>query len=196
MDKLQECAKAFEKLLDIQYHMIIGRKGKSVDLTVEFSPLDFHHLMGLGKLKDLRIATQNRGQVFSYILNGTISENTINHSRYITQIQNRFFPLAAIEQIFDDNKLIFRYNENQNKFSLIQADYLLSTLHGDNDIYIFIAKKAQPDLYFCRSFFPKENKDYTIDQPSYTLLFKGKITISTGEKKVQYDRLSPIQKIE
>lgn len=191
MDKLKECAKAFEKLIDKQYHIIIGRKGKSVDLTIEFTPLDFHHLMGLGKLRDLRISTQNRGEVFSGILNGTISDNTINQSRYISQIQNRFSPLASIEQIFDDNKLIFRYNEKQNKFSLIQADYLLSTPHENNDIYIFIAQKEKSNFYYCRSFFPKEYKDYTIGQPAYTLLFKEKITLSTGEKEVQYDRLSP-----
>ena len=55
MDKLQKCAKAFEKLLEIQYRIIIGRKGKTVELVIGFSKLDFHHLMGLGKLKDLRI---------------------------------------------------------------------------------------------------------------------------------------------
>ena len=97
MDKILECAKAFEKLLDTQYHIVIGKKGKSVDLTVEFATIDFHHLMGLGKLKDLRIASQNREQVFSAILNGTISDNTVNQSRYIPQIQNRFTPLAAME---------------------------------------------------------------------------------------------------
>ncbi|MEF9983506.1 MAG: PBECR4 domain-containing protein [Oscillospiraceae bacterium] len=191
MDKLQECAKSFEKLLDKKYHIIIGRKGKSTDFTVEFSPLDFHHLMGLGKLKDLRIATQNRGEVFSRILNGTISDNTISQSRYVSQIQNRFSPLVAIEQIFDDNKLIFRYNEKQNQFSLIQANYLLSTPHGDNDIYIFLDRKGKEEEFFCRSFFPKENRDYTIGQTAYTLLFKEKITISSGEKELQYDRLSP-----
>ena len=55
MDKLQKCAKAFENLLEIQYRIIIGRKGKTVELVIGFSKLDFHHLMGLGKLKDLRI---------------------------------------------------------------------------------------------------------------------------------------------
>ena len=29
MDKLQKCAKAFENLLEIQYRIIIGRKGKT-----------------------------------------------------------------------------------------------------------------------------------------------------------------------
>lgn len=52
MDKLQKCGKAFEKLLEIQYRIIIGRKGKTVELVIGFSKLDFHHLMGLGKLKD------------------------------------------------------------------------------------------------------------------------------------------------
>ena len=50
-DKLRTTAEGFRSLLDTQYHIIIGRKGKSVDLTIEFKPIDFHHLMGLGKLK-------------------------------------------------------------------------------------------------------------------------------------------------
>ena len=73
MDKLQKCAKAFEKLLEIQYRIVIGRKGKTVELVIGFSKLDFHHLMGLGKLKDLRIAKQNRGSVFDEIITGIMT---------------------------------------------------------------------------------------------------------------------------
>lgn len=190
-DKLRTTAEGFRSLLDTQYHIIIGRKGKSVDLTIEFKPIDFHHLMGLGKLKDLRIATQNRESVFSEIINGTITYPSICRSRYIGQIENRFAPLAHIEQIFDNNKLIFRYNEKRNQFSLIEADYLLSTPFSGNDIYIFIEEKETAGLFFCRSFFPKEKRDYIVGQPQFTLLFKEKITISTGEKRVQFDHLTP-----
>lgn len=190
-DILRKTAEGFRSLLDTQYHIIIGRKGRSVELTIEFKPIDFHHLMGLGKLKDLRIATQNRENVFAGILNGTITYSSICRSRYIKQIENRFVPLAYIEQIFDDNKLIFRYNEKKNQFSLIEADYLLSTPFSGNDIYIFIEEKETAGLFFCRSFFPKEKKDYTIGQPQFTLLFKEKITVSTGKKIIQYDRLTP-----
>lgn len=193
-DKLRKTAEGFRSLLDTQYHIIIGRKGKSVDLTIEFKPIDFHHLMGLGKLKDLRIATQNRESVFSGIINGTITYSSICRSRYIGQIENRFAPLAHIEQIFDNNKLIFRYNEKRNQFSLIEADYLLSTPFSGNDIYIFIEEKETAGLFFCRSFFPKEKKDYTVGQPQYTLLFKEKITVSTVKKIIQYDRLTPKDK--
>ena len=73
MDKLQKCAKAFENLLEIQYRIIIGRKGKTAELVIGFSKLDFHHLMGLGKLKDLRIAKQNRGSVFDESITGIMT---------------------------------------------------------------------------------------------------------------------------
>ena len=108
MDKLLTCAKAFENLLRIQYRIVIGRKGKTVELIIGFSKLDFHHLMGLGKLKDLRIAKRNRGLVFDEILDGSTTYGSIARSRYFSQIENRFEPLALIEQLLDDNRLVFR----------------------------------------------------------------------------------------
>lgn len=190
MDKLQKCAKAFEKLLEIQYKIIIGRKGKTVELLIGFSKLDFHHLMGLGKLKDLRIAKQNRSSAFDGIISGTISYETLTKSRYLPQIENRFEPLALIEQLLDDNRLVFRYNAKLNQFSLIESDYLLSTPLGNSDIYIFIAEHKDTGKYFCRSFFPKEKKDYADGQPRYTMLYKEKRNLTTGEILVQYDRLT------
>ncbi|MFQ9650610.1 MAG: PBECR4 domain-containing protein [Enterocloster sp.] len=191
MDKLLECTRAFEKLLDTQYRIIIGRKGKMVEIIIGFSRLDFHHLMGLGKLKDLRIAKQNRETVFNEILRGIITYEGITESRYLGLIQNRFEPLMSMEQLLDDNRLVFRYNTKLNQFSLIEADYLLSTPHEGKDIYIFIAKNEDSGTYYCRSFFPKERTDYTKGQAIYTMLSKEKICLSTGEKQIQYDRLTP-----
>ena len=87
MDKLVDCALAFKKLLDVQYRMIVGRKGKAVELLVGFSMPDFYHLMGLGKLKVLRLATMNRRTVFKEILNGRISCEVILKSHYIHLIK-------------------------------------------------------------------------------------------------------------
>lgn len=191
MDKLCNCVTAFEKLLDIQYRIIVGRKGKATELCIGFSKLDFHHLMGLGKLKDLRIATRNRGIVFDEILSGKTTYETISKSRYLHLIENRFQPLAQIETLFDNNRLVFRYNIKLNRFSLIEADYLLSTPYAENDVYIFLARQDDTGHYFCRSFFPREQKDYTAGQAVYTMLYKEKIRLSTGEVQIQYDRLAP-----
>lgn len=73
MDTLQACAKAFENLLPIKYRILIGRKGKAVELTVGFEAVEFHHFVGLHKLHDLRIARANREKVFSQILSGDIT---------------------------------------------------------------------------------------------------------------------------
>lgn len=189
MDKLAGCALAFEKLLDVQYRMIVGRKGKAVNFLVGFSMLDFHHLMGLGKLKDLRLATMNRETVFKNILTGKISYEMIAKIRYIHLIENRFLPLTHIERLLDDNHLVFRYNSKLNQFSMIEADYLLTSPYEKNDVYIFLAKKEDTGCYFCRSFFPKEQKDYTKGQAVYTLLYKEKIYLSARNVHIQYDLL-------
>jgi len=51
---------------------------------------------------------------------------------------------------------------------------LLSTPYKTTDIYVFLDKRGEQGEFFCRSFFPKETKDYTIGQTAYTLLFKEK----------------------
>lgn len=73
MDGLLTCAKAFEDLLPLKYHIIIGRKGKSVDLTVSFEAVEFHHLVGLHKLHDLRLSRASREKVFSQILSSVLA---------------------------------------------------------------------------------------------------------------------------
>lgn len=190
MDYLQICAKAFEKLLDVQYHIVLGRKGKLVNLNILFEPKEFHHLIGLHKLHDLRLARGNREKIFYEILAGKISMEDLKKSRYYSEIQKRLEPFYKIENIFDSNKVVFRYNSKLQTFSLIEAEYLLSTPYENTDIYIFLDRQAGSDFFFCRSFFQKELKDYTKGQAVYTLLKKEKITISTGDRERQYDRIS------
>lgn len=191
MDQLLECATAYQKLLNITYRIVLGRKGKQTELKIYFEPVSFHHLIGLHKLGDLRIARANREKTFSDILNGKITYQFISQSKYFHLIEKRFLPFSSIESILDQNQMIFRYNTKLNQFSLIEADYLLSTPYDGNDIYIFLANQDSTERYFCRSFFPKGSKDYTQGQAIYTLLYKEKICISTGDVQIQYDRLTP-----
>ena len=188
MDKLLACAKTFDSLIDEEYRILIAHKNNQVELKITFAPIDFHHLMGLGKLKDLRIHRDNRTDVFKKILNGKITYDTIRQSKYIQEIGNRFEPLSQLEELLDSNYLTFRYRPENNPASTIIAEYLLSVEFKSNDVYIFLDKKENAENYFCRSFFPKTNKDYTIGQTKYTLLRKEKITLSTGESVIQWER--------
>lgn len=127
MEHLQACAKAFERLLDIRYHIVIGRKGKLTELNILFDPTEFHHLVGLHKLHDLRLARGNREKIFYQILSGSLSMDDLRKSRYFSNIEKRMEPFHNLETFLDGNNLIFRYNKKLQSFSLIEAEYLLST---------------------------------------------------------------------
>ncbi len=185
MDKLKKAAIAFGNLFNKSYEILIGKKGKEVFIPLYFSPIDFHHLMGLGKLKDLRIATMPREKVFSDIIQDKITYEDISKSLYFHQIIDRFAPLSEVEKILDSNEMIFKYVSYKMTGSSIQAEYLLSTAYNNTTTYIFIDEKENRK-FFCRSFFPKREKDYTQGQERWTLLYKEKINLDTGEAVVQY----------
>ena len=113
----------------------------------------------------------------------------IKKSRYFPEIQDRMFFFDKIEYLLDSNETIFRYNEKLQTFSMIEAEYLLSTPYKEMDIYIFLDRNIEQGYFFCRSFFQKGEKDYTKGQAVYTLLKKEITIVSTGKTVVQYDRL-------
>ncbi len=96
--------------------------------------------------------------------------------------------LPFLEVLFDSNDTIFKYNERKNSFSMIKADYLMKNRLVDKNVFIFLSKDEN-NTYFCRSFFPETNHDYTKNQASWTLLYKEKIKRSTGKVVLLYDRL-------
>lgn len=199
MDLLQACAKGFERLLSFQYHIIVGRKGKTLEFTISFNRADFHHLAGLHKLTDnVRFLTGKRADIMQEILSGKLTFFQAQQSAFFQKMEPRLKPLAQLEEFLDSNKIIFRYNSKVHAFSLLQADYLLQNDFEGQPVYLFLARRTGDNTQVCRTFFPKAEKDYAQGQPQYTLLKKEKINLNTGEVIIQYDRLTPkeIKKVE
>lgn len=191
MNELQQRAQAFQRLLDTEYKIIIGRKGKTATIVLRFEAEHFHHLAGLHKLNTLRIARASRRAVFNDLLQGKISCDDLKKSPSFEKIAKRLHHLLHLEALLDSNEIIFRYNPKLNPNSALVSDYLLVTPKNDDTLYIFIAKEKEQDTFFCRSFFPKAGKDYTKGQAKFTLLYKEKTNLKTGETTIQYDRLTP-----
>ena len=79
MDLLQTCAVGFHQLLTYQYHIVAGRKGRTIYFTISFDPSDFHHLAGLHKLTDnVRFLTGKRANIMQEILSGNL---TLSHAQ-------------------------------------------------------------------------------------------------------------------
>lgn len=192
MDLLMECASVFKNLINYQYRFTLGRKEKLKEITLGFSETDFHHLVGLHKLKDTKIARANRSTVFNDILAGRVTYSEIAKSCFIEGIFSRLQAFPNLEALLDHNQLVFRYSKKVYPYSAIEGKFLLKMGDGTIlDITFLFLDTAEQGLYYCRSFFPMERTDYTKTQMQYALLKKEKIDTRTGEVIVQYDRLTP-----
>ncbi len=192
MDLLQKCASVFDRLTGYQYRFTLGRKGKRKEIVLGFGEADFHHLVGLHKLKDINIARENRQTVFRKILEGRITYQTIEKSAFFSESLLRLETFQFIEMLLDSEQLVFRFNKKNVSFSAIDGDFLLKMGDGTtlNISFLFI-DQDDCGIYFCRSFFPMERTDYSKNQMQYTLLKKEKINRNTDEIVIQYDRLTP-----
>lgn len=189
MDELYQCAAVFHNLLDVEYRIIIGRKGKSVIIDLAFDRKDFFHLIGLQHLKDLPNLRTDRGKIFNQILTRQITIDQIQKSSFFSKIEKRISCFLHIENMLDNNNIIFKYSKKMNQYSRVDADYLMQHTINENIIYLFIDKVEPYEKHFCKSFFPKENQDFTRNQARYTLLYKEKLYLKTQQRIVQYNRL-------
>ena len=117
MDLLQTCAVGFHQLLTYQYHIVAGRKGRTIDFTISFDPSDFHHLAGLHKLTDnVRFLTGKRANIMQEILSGKLTLSHAQRSVFFKQMEPRLKPLAHLEEFLDSNEIVFRYNPRHMLF--------------------------------------------------------------------------------
>lgn len=192
MDHLLQCAKNFERLTHFQYRIIIGRKGRTIELNITFSVTDFHHLAGLHKLVDIsKVNVGKRETLFRTILSGEIGEDLLMRSCHYSKMRARLYSLRNLEQFLDSNELIFRFDRKKVKgASSIRADFLLQNDLEGMTAYLFIAPRRENDTQVCVSFFPKGRTDYAYKQEKFTLLYKEKQDLRTGKIVVQYDKLT------
>jgi len=193
MDKLYERAEVFNRLLNIQYNIILGKKGKTTPLHIFFSKQHFHHLIGLQRLKDLPQLNKDREIIFNRIINNEITYIQIKKSESFNEIRKRFESFIMIERALDNNGLFFKFNQNLYYKTKMEAEYIIESMINDEILYICIDCNNE-NKYFIRSFFPKDDIDYTLGHSKHTLLYKEKIFVDTQEKIVQYDKLTILNK--
>lgn len=185
---IYDCVESFSRLLNYEYDITLGRKGKLVILHIVFDKKDCFHLMGLQYLKDFVILKRDRGDIFDDIIEGRITAELLESSIFYPQIRSRIKYLPSLETIFDSNETIFKYNQNRAGYSMIKAEYLLKTPIDEETVFVFIDKNNQGN-YFCRSLFMQEERDFSLHQTKWTLLKKVKLNKITSQQEVLYNRL-------
>ena len=160
MKNIFDAVTPFNKLLDIEYEIVLAKKNKQVTLRVCFEKEHCHHLLGLHYLEDRESLNKDRTMIFNKILQGQISVEFIESSKFYHKIRERVHYLAELEKIFDSNDTIFKYDESENLLtSQISGEYLMKNTIEARNIFTFL-DKTDDEKYYCRSFFPQTFKDY------------------------------------
>lgn len=181
---IQILAKDFEKLFDIKYDLLLGRRNKAMEISIVFCDYDFHHLAGLHYLTDRIMLSRARDSVYWDIYNGVITDSDVRKSFAYEDIVDRLDILNQIEHLIDTNNLIFRYNTKNNPKSKINANFVMQSFTDGKKNKAFIFLKyidKNCNQVCCNSIFPYTDYDYTAYQKKLILLKKTKIRISTGE---------------
>lgn len=190
MGDILTAAMAYTNLLDVEYKFILGRKKKTVSLSVFFEEAQFFHLAGLHYLTDrITLLCGDRSQLFRKIMTGAITVHQIESSSFYPEIKDRIDYLAFLEAVMDCNRTVFKYNPQLEAFSAIEADFLLKTEVEARNVFTFLSREKSSGEYICRSFFPQSDKDYSRNQTTWTLLYKKKVQKSTGREEVLFDKL-------
>lgn len=188
MDELKKAAIAFQHLLDVQYKIILGKKGRLTSLLIGFEKADFFHLIGLQYLHDMPQLKKSREKIFDKIIAGELAQQHISNSVFYEDIAQRIKDFTSFESIMDSNELVFMYAHRKSSFSKINAKYLLKTVYRRRTNYIFVDEAANRERMFCKSFFFNDSNDYTQNQISMTLLYKEKIYLN-GSREIQLNKL-------
>ncbi len=189
MDILGKAITAFNRLLGINYEIVLGKKGKTTAFSITFEKHEFYHIAGLQYLTDLRELKTDRTLLFNRILTDDAFRQKILKSVFISKISDRINQLINLEAFIDSNDTIFKYNEYAHPFSKIQADFLLMNKNIKFNLFLFLAYK-QESICFCRSFFSDNRIDYSKNQITMTLLYKKKSFTATSKEIILFDSIS------
>ena len=63
-DLLYNAAVEYQRLQNVVYKIIVGRKGKSYTLQLHFPPESFFHLTGLQHLTDITFPSTNKERIY------------------------------------------------------------------------------------------------------------------------------------
>lgn len=186
MNKVQRNAKAFEKLLEIEYVFYLAYKKEVRKVVLHFEKEDFCHLEGIGQLFDLPLHSMPARRNFSLALEGKINvedlEKSVEYKKHM--VARKVDHLYLLEEFIDNNDIVFNYIKHKTKGSNIQAKIFLYKDMSGQDIYLFLDSSNDDEYYYPRSFVVAPELDYKVGQYKYTVLWKEKRNRKTGESEV------------
>ena len=165
MKDIKECAEFYKSFLNKDY--IFTLEG-DIKFKIFFVKGNFHHLLGLGKLKDieeLNIEKNKADKIYKDILSGDISIEKIENSVFYYKILNRVENFQNITDLLDIDKckIIIDFDRNLlDDTNLINTKYILFKHKNDGYIHLTLGDKGKG--IYPETFFYEGSKRYITEQ--------------------------------
>ena len=171
-DLLKQSAEAYQRLSAFRYKFLLGRKGQSYELTIEFPASAFWHLAGLHKLRIEAI--QIKKHALQAVLEGKVKPvQTVN-----PDILTRWQGICNLQELIESNNAVFRYRKHEFYGSNIRAEYLMTDLHT-----MFFIDENNPVSIFT----PTSDQIQQVNKcPKLSTLKIVREKIATGESSLLY----------
>ncbi|WP_455718015.1 PBECR4 domain-containing protein [Anaerosporobacter sp.] len=131
MDKLYNCVLVYKNLLDIEYIFNVSKHNERIHIKVDFEKEDFYHLIGYQYLSDLDIPS-NKVKAYNDTIKKKITYDFVSKSVNFNKIEDSYADVESridcfqlVEEYLDTRNLIVKYVKNKNKYSKIDADFMI-----------------------------------------------------------------------
>lgn len=173
-DLLKQSALAYQALSEYEYTLVCGRKGKAIDVIINFPHNAYHHLAGFqyARLDALR----DRKSALRVVLSNEVTYTQLLSSGF--QHSDRLACIQQLQTHLENNQFVFHYRGHEPSFSKIRADYLMLM----DDIVFFVSEKTPVSI------FKKNATDYHKGCPQFTVLQIRRKKLKTNEEIITYQR--------
>ncbi|MCV3154042.1 PBECR4 domain-containing protein [Enterococcus faecalis] len=170
-DQLFNAAQKFNILMEREYHFLLGRKGKSKTVKLNFCAENFFHLVGIHKLNDINQSKLRAKEFFFKALAKKITLEDLGKSSKINTIMDRLYIVENLDLILAQNNEYFQFREKVILNSKINWDLLIEFCTDEFEGYLFLDEyRRNKGTFFCCSCFSKDRNDYAFKQIRWTLL--------------------------
>ena len=181
-DILYDAAIEYQKLKDVIYKIVLGRKKQAYNIMLHFPAESFYHLAGLQHLEDITFPSKNKERIYKQILEGKFTIDDINISVFYDEyfIEERLLNFKFLKKMIESNSFYYLINSREYiRYTKIKADYLCEHKQQQNVLYLFLViEKLYPKFKNeCKgcSFFTKHDCDYSVGTSKTTTLLIEKI---------------------
>lgn len=163
MGLLLDAAQQWDRMQNVSYKIVIGRKHTSNTINLIFRTMDFDHLSGIHYIEDVDFGMHRReyrGKNFlPSVLSGKLDDTLVEKSGKWNKISERLFLITEIEEILDSDFSVYKFSPKKLSFhSKIEATYLFFSPIHEKAVFVFV--DSDNDCFYCKSLFPQDTKDY------------------------------------